>query len=416
VREERTKKLIIPSIDIMDGKAVQLRQGKEVVLERDNVLELGEYFGRFGEISVIDIDAAMGKGSNTELVKQLCKIADCRVGGGIRTIEKAKEILSFGAKKIIIGTAASELFLSQLPRDKVLLAIDTNKGKIVTQGWQTVTSNTAEELVRRFNNLCSGYLYTIVEKEGMMEGTDIEAVKHIRSITDKELIAAGGISSIEEIIELDKIGASCQLGMSIYTGKIDLEEAFIALLDMEKGKGLIPTIVQDRLSKEVLMMAYSDNNSIKKSLKTGKATYYSRSRKSQWTKGETSGNTQKLKRVKYDCDKDALLYVVDQTGVACHEGSYSCFGERDFDFGALYEVIQSRLKELPDDSFTTKLFQDELFLKRKINEEAFEVIHTQNKEELIWEVSDLTYFIMTLMVKHGVTIEDIKDHLSSRRK
>src|SRR3989339_600550 len=285
--------MIIPSIDIMDGKAVQLKQGKEKILERENVFELAEYFGRFGEIAVIDLDAAMGKGNNTELIKELCKIADCRVGGGIRTIEKAKEILSYGAKKIIIGTAASELFLSQLPREKVLLAIDTNKGKVVTQGWQTETSNTAEELVRRFDNLCSGYLYTIVEREGMMGGTDIDAIKHIRSITDKELIAAGGISSVEEIIELDKIGAGCQLGMGIYTGKIDLEEAYTSLLDFDKGKGLIPTVVQDVNSKEVLMLAYSNKEAVTHSLKTGKTTYFSRSRKSLWVKGETSGNTQK---------------------------------------------------------------------------------------------------------------------------
>ena len=282
----------------MDGKAVQLKQGKEKVVEREDVFELAEYFGRFGEIAVIDLDAAMGKGNNTELIKELCKVADCRVGGGIRTIEKAKEILSYGAKKIIIGTAASELFLSQLPRDKVLLAIDTRNGKIVTRGWQTETANTAEELVRRFDKLCSGYLYTIVEKEGMMGGTDVEAIKHIRSITDKELIAAGGISSIEEIVELDKIGASCQLGMSIYTGKISLEEAYVALLDFDKGKGLIPTVVQDISSKEVLMLAYSNKEAVTKALKTGKATYYSRSRKSLWTKGETSGNTQKLIKVK----------------------------------------------------------------------------------------------------------------------
>ena len=408
--------MIIPSIDIMDGKAVQLKQGKEKVVEREDVFELAEYFGRFGEIAVIDLDAAMGKGNNTELIKELCKVADCRVGGGIRTIEKAKEILSYGAKKIIIGTAASELFLSQLPRDKVLLAIDTRNGKIVTRGWQTETANTAEELVRRFDKLCSGYLYTIVEKEGMMGGTDVEAIKHIRSITDKELIAAGGISSIEEIVELDKIGASCQLGMSIYTGKISLEEAYVALLDFDKGKGLIPTVVQDISSKEVLMLAYSNKEAVTKALKTGKATYYSRSRKSLWTKGETSGNTQKLIKVKYDCDRDSLLYVVEQTGPACHTGSETCFGDRNFDLDELYKVLKSRFKELPEDSFTTKLFKDEVFLKRKINEEAFEVIHATNKDELIWEVSDLTYFVMTLMVKYGVTLEDVKNHLSSRRK
>jgi len=408
--------MIIPSIDIMDGKAVQLKQGKEKILERENVFELAEYFGRFGEIAVIDLDAAMGKGNNTEIIKELCKVADCRVGGGIRTIEKAKEILSYGAKKIIIGTAASELFLSQLPREKVLLAIDTNKGKVVTQGWQTETSNTAEELVRRFDNLCSGYLYTIVEREGMMGGTDIDAIKHIRSITDKELIAAGGISSVEEIIELDKAGAGCQLGMGIYTGKIDLEEAYTSLLDFDKGKGLIPTVVQDVYSKEVLMLAYSNKEAVTHSLKTGKATYFSRSRKSLWVKGETSGNTQKIIRVKYDCDRDTLLYIVEQVGFACHTGSATCFGERNFDLDELYKVLESRFKELPVDSFTTKLFNDELFLKRKINEEAFEVITAANKDELIWEVSDLTYFVMTLMVKHGVTLEDVKNHLSSRRK
>lgn len=408
--------MIIPSIDIMDGKAVQLKQGKEKILEREDIFELAEYFGRFGEIAVIDLDAAMGKGNNTKLIKELCKVADCRVGGGIRNIEKAKEILSYGAKKIIIGTAASELFLSQLPREKVLLAIDTRNGKVVTQGWQTETANTAEELVRRFDNLCSGYLYTIVEKEGMMGGTDVEAIGHIRSITDKELIAAGGISSVEEIVELDKIGAGCQLGMGIYTGKIDLEEAFVSLLDFDKGNGLIPTVVQDIHSKEVLMLAYSNKKSLKKALKTGKATYYSRSRESLWTKGETSGNTQKLKRVKYDCDRDSLLYIVEQSGTACHTGSTTCFGERNFDLDLLYEVLKTRLKELPEDSFTTKLFKDELFLKRKINEEAFEVIHAANKDELIWEVSDLTYFVMTLMVKYGVTLKDVKNHLSSRRK
>lgn len=408
--------MIIPSIDIMDGKAVQLQQGKKKVLEREDIYELAEYFGRFGEIAVIDLDAALGKGNNLEVIKKICKIADCRVGGGIRTVEKAREIIAYGAKKIIIGTCASEMLLTQLPKERVLVAIDSNKGKVVTNGWQVETNSTPAEYVRRFDNLCSGYLYTIVEKEGMMGGTDLEAIRSIREITRKELIAAGGISSVEEIVELDKLNVSCQLGMGIYTGKIDLLEAYTSVLDFKKGKGLIPTVVQDISTDQVLMLAYSNKETVKKSLKTGKATYFSRSRNSEWIKGETSGNIQKLISAKYDCDKDTLLYKVDQTGVACHTGRYSCFENREFNLECLYKTLQERLEKMPEESFTTKLFKDETFLKRKINEEAFEVIHANTKDELAWEVADLTYFVLTLMVKHGVTIDDVLSHLASRTK
>ena len=271
----------------------------------------------------------MGKGDNLELIKKLCKVAECRVGGGIRTVEKAQELLANGAKKIVIGTSASEYFLSHLPREKVIVAIDSNKGKIVNEGWLKQINATPEDYVKRFNNLCPGFLYTIVEKEGMMAGTDMEAIKHIREITDKELIAAGGISSIEEIVALDRMNVSCQLGMSIYTGKVNLADAYIAILDFEKNNGLIPTIVQDIESSQVLMLAYSNKEAVKKSLETGNTTYFSRSRKTLWTKGETSGNTQKLITSKYDCDKDSLLYKVIQTGAACHTERYSCFERQE---------------------------------------------------------------------------------------
>ena len=408
--------MIIPSIDIMDGKAVQLKQGKQKILEREDIFELAEYFGRFGEIAVIDLDAAMGKGSNLEIIKKLCKMVPCRVGGGIRSVEKAKEILSYGATKIIIGTKASEYFLSLLPKDKVIVAIDANKGKIVNEGWMNETNATPADFVKRFDTLCSGYLYTIVEKEGTMTGTDLDAIKQVRAITNKELVAAGGISSIDEIVELDKINASCQLGMSIYTGKINLSDAYCAILDFKKGNGLIPTIAQDINSKQVLMLAYSNKESLKKSFETGKVTYYSRSRKKLWTKGETSGNTQKLLVSKYDCDKDTLLYKVEQTGSACHTGKYSCFEDKKFSLQDLYQLLNERLENLPDNSFTTKLFKDNLLLKRKINEEAFEVIHADSKEELAWEVADLTYFVLTFMVENGVTIDDALNQLASRMK
>ena len=408
--------MIIPSIDIMDGKAVQLKQGKEKVLEREDIFELVKYFSRFGELAVIDLDAAMGKGDNEELIKKICRIAPCRVGGGIRDVEKAKRIIANGAKKIIIGTAASEELLSQLPKDKILVAIDSNKGKVVTEGWTKDTGITPEDYVKRFDDLCHGYLYTIVEKEGMMGGTDLEAIKKIRKLTKKELVAAGGISSIDEIKELEKNNISSQLGMCIYTNAVKLEDAFCAMLDFEKQNNLIPTIVQDAKSKQVLMLAYSNKDAVMKTLKDGLATYFSRSRNELWTKGLTSGNTQELVSARYDCDRDTLLYKVNQKGVACHLGRYSCFEDKDFDIHDLVEVLEQRKRDLPEKSFTTKLFKNDFYLKRKIMEEAFEVVNFEEGDGLEWEAADLAYFVLTFMVKNNISVEDVLSNLASRRK
>lgn len=408
--------MIIPSIDLMDGKAVQLKQGKEKVLEREDVLELAKYYSRFGEISVIDLDAAMNKGDNEELIKEICKIAHCRVGGGIRDKEKAKRILANGAKQIIIGTAANEEFLSKLPHDKVLVAIDSKKGKVTVEGWTKEVNETPADYIKRFDNLCAGYLYTIVDKEGMMQGTDIEAIKEIRKLTNKTLIAAGGISTIEEIKTLVKMNVSTQLGMCIYTGAVNLEDAYVAVMDFEKQNGLIPTIVQDIESKQVLMLAYSNKESLKKSLKDGLATYFSRSRQELWTKGLTSGNTQELISAKFDCDQDALLFKVKQKGAACHTGRYSCFEDKEFCINDLYKLLLDRKAKLPENSYTTKLFKNEFYLQRKIMEEAFESVNYTKGDGLEWEASDLAYHMLTFMALHNVTPQDIVSNLASRTK
>ncbi len=409
--------MIIPSIDLMNGKAVQLVQGnaEKKMVEVDDPIKLAKEFGRYGEIAVIDLDAALGKGNNLELIKKICRVADCRVGGGIRTIESGNTILQAGAKKIIVGTKATPEFLRSFPKDRVIAAIDTKKGKVVDKGWTNDTGKSPEDAVQELEDYCGSFLYTLVDKEGLMGGTDIEALRRIKKLTKNKIIAAGGITTKEELIELENMGMDSQIGMAVYTGKIKLDECFISLLDFEKNKGLIPTIVQNK-NKDILMLAYSNKESLKLALRNGKGTYFSRSRNEIWQKGYTSGNPQELLMVRYDCDRDTLLFTVKQKGIACHEGRYSCFSDKEFDFEELYDVLVDRLENPKTDSYTSKIITDESKVMEKIKEECEEVMNYKDRENLVWEIADLTYFVMVLMAKKGITIDEIKNELSRRRK
>lgn len=404
--------MIISSIDLMNGKAVVLKQGMEKIVERDDVIELAKYYGRFGELSVTDLDAAVGNGNNEKLIEQICKIATCRVGGGIRDIAKANRILSYGAKKIIIGTAAKEELLTQLPKDKIVIAIDSNHGKVSTHAWTRTTDATPVEIVKRFNTLCSGFLYTNIEKKGTLDGADFNTIKEIRDIATREVVAAGGLASVEEVLKLEQLNVSPQLGLSLYTGQIKLEDAFVKCIDFEKRLGFIPTIVQDFDTKQVLTLAYSTPESLTMSLKTGKGTYINRSTKQITVKGETSGNTQEIITARYNCDLDALLFKVKQKGNTCHLGRYSCFEDKDFSANELYNIFVNQKRTLPDNALTTKLFKDEFLLKSKIMESAFSIVNHEKAGGLADTAANFMYYLLTYMVQNDVTPQDVLNKLS----
>jgi phosphoribosyl-AMP cyclohydrolase / phosphoribosyl-ATP pyrophosphohydrolase len=191
----------------------------------------------------------------------------------------------------------------------------------------------------------------------------------------------------------------------------------IESLDFKKMNGLIPTIIQEKNGK-VISLVYSNKESITKTIETKKVWKYSRQRKAVTMKGATSGNVQKLINIKTDCDNDALLYIINQTGTGgCHTGNYTCFGEtKEFSLNDLYEKIEKRIKENSKDSNTSKIVKDELLLKRKLVEEAAEVITAKDKENLLWECSDLIYFLFVIMAKEGISIKDIEKENERRDK
>lgn len=317
--------MIIPSIDIMGGKAVQLKQGKEKVYENENIDDLIEQYRLFPEINVIDLDSAMGKGDNKELIKRICQKVDCNIGGGIRNIELAKEYIEAGAKRIMIGTKATKEFLEQLPKEKVIVALDTKKGKLATYGWQKLEDQDIYKKMQELENYCEKYLITNVNVEGLNSGTDLQFFQTLVGKTKNDIMVAGGITTLEEIKAIHELGFDQVLGMAITSGKLNLVDCYIKIMNFQKQDGLIPTIVQDIETKEVLMLAYSNEDSIKKTFELKLATYYSRSRKQLWTKGEKSGNIQKIEKIYLDCDLDTLLFLVKQKGVACHRNKRTCF-------------------------------------------------------------------------------------------
>ncbi len=413
--------MLIPSIDLMGGKAVQLKQGKTKILEHEDPLSLAQKFNKVGEVAVIDLDAAMSKGNNEELLPKLFQVASCRVGGGIRTVEKARNLIKMGAGKIIIGTSAfkngdiNRDFLDSLNqeilKDKIIIAVDVKGGEVQTHGWTRGAGLNLEQALTGLQKYGNEFLVTCIDREGTMTGPDMELFRLACQIAPGKITAAGGISELEEISLLTKMEANIQLGMALYTGKIFLEEAFFATLDWEKG--LIPTITRDQMG-QVLMLAYSSTESLAQALKTGQMCYYSRSRKKLWTKGETSGNFQNLISLRSDCDGDALLATVEQTGPACHREGYSCFGPRSYSLEYLEKVIQNRLADPPPDSYTASLDAEKA--REKIIEESREVISAPSRENLTWEAADLIYHLLVLLAREKISWEDVQNELARRHK
>lgn len=413
--------MIVPSIDLMDGKVVQLRRGREKVLERDDPLQLAEEWDRFGEIAVIDLDAAMARGSNHEIIGEICKRAECRVGGGIRSVDRARELLSHGAVKVIVGTRAFEddsinhQFLREMAsaagRERLMIAIDADGQEIVTEAWTHRTGLRVFEVIPHLEQYASSFLFTCVEKEGMLLGTDMETIRKLASSTESSLTVAGGITSQYEVVSLARMGLDAQLGMALYTGKIDLAEGFVDSLNWRTD--LIPTITCDQQG-QVLMLAYSSRDSLRRTFQTGKMWYFSRSRETLWMKGESSGHLQRFVRIRSDCDRDALLATVAQKGPACHLGSYSCFGDRRFTLQELYDVVRSRFEQRTTGSYTASLTPT--LVREKLIEEANEVAEAEGRDQIVLEAADLLYFLTALLARDGVELDDVIWELRRRRR
>ena len=227
--------MLIPSIDLRGGQVVQLVQGARLALAFDDVFEWVERFSGFARVQLIDLDGALESGSNDALVRRICAELPCRVGGGVRSIERARTLLDAGAREVIIGSALfcpdgvattfADALVEAVGAERVIAAIDSRNGWVVTRGWRATTALSAAEAARLLEPFCGEFLYTHVETEGLMGGIDMAAVTRVRAATPRRISAAGGITTNEEVAALEKIDVDAVVGMAIYTGRLVLGAA-----------------------------------------------------------------------------------------------------------------------------------------------------------------------------------------------
>ncbi|TDI75812.1 MAG: phosphoribosyl-ATP diphosphatase [Bacteroidetes bacterium] len=429
--------MIIPSIDIQNGRAVQLRGGETFVLDGGDPMERLAQFSVAGEVAVIDLDAALGTGSNAELIRQMARQARIRVGGGIRHEKTALDWLDAGAASIIIGTAATPQFCARLPRDRIIAAVDARDGMVVSHGWTSQTTDTVASRIAALAPYVGGFLYTQVENEGRMKGFDMVALQAIAdtlalipcSGPPPRLTFAGGITSTDDIRVLDEMGFDAQVGMALYTGAFSLGDAVSASLRSSSSKSgageLWPTVVSDE-SDRVLGLVWSSRESIALAIETRKGIYWSRSRSEIWEKGLTSGHTQELLRVDLDCDRDCLKFTVRQSGPFCHAGTRSCFGET-FGLGEVVAMAAAKIAGNDSASGTWKAAHTRGLLANKLIEEAKELAdaadHIFNgqatgdlRRSVVLEAADVLYFASVAMARSGVRFEDVMDELRHRNQ
>ena len=219
---------VIPCIDLQRGGVVQLVQGQRKALDGPDADEMLRRFEGFPEIQVIDLDAAMGVGENAALVERLASTARCRVGGGVRSAERAAQLVERGAHRVIVGTAAFQPVFDDIVAavgpDRVIVALDSKHGQVVVEGWARGVDVAADDVMASFTGRCGGFLCTLVDREGMLQGTDLDWFMRLRQATTLPITAAGGVTTLDEVRALLHLDIDVAIGMAVYTGRLSLDD------------------------------------------------------------------------------------------------------------------------------------------------------------------------------------------------
>jgi len=355
--------------------------------------------------------AVLSNFPSDNLLKKVCSVAECYLIMNSPNFETIKSVLQMGVKKVIIPEKEVKNIGQKISKKIIIARITLQKMSLLNNNLKNLTEE-LEEIINRVNPYCSELLIDYDDEINTDKSILLGILNIISSFNQNSITFLDPNSTITK--ELEMKGINPLISAQNILEEKEMITIFKSVLDFQKQEGLIPTIVQDE-HNQILMLAFSSQDSLTQALVQKRGIYYSRSRKSIWVKGETSGNYQTLYQARYDCDRDTLLFIVRQSGDACHLPRYSCFGNKEFRLSDLYDIIQDRILNPVADSYTSKISKDEQLVIEKIREESNEVINYTDDKNLAWEIADLVYFILVLMAKKGIKLQDILNELWSRR-
>ncbi len=348
--------IILPAIDIKDRTPVRLYQGDYSTAHKvaEDALTTALSFQEAGAVwlHMVDLDGAKAKVPvNSEVILDVKKNTELKVeiGGGIRDMNTVDFYLEKGIDRVILGSAAlhDPDFVREAVKKygrKIAVGIDALNGKVAAEGWTAQSEVDYIDMAKSMESIGVRYIiFTDISKDGTLNGPNLTQLDKINRAVSCNIIASGGVSTMKDILDLNDLGVYGTIaGKAIYSKRLDLRSAITAAQRISKNSKkqiefedeleryfikaeLIPAIIQEESTGEVLMLAYMNRESLAKTLETGYTWFYSRSRKALWNKGSTSGHTQKVLSIHADCDDDTLLIKVKQIGAACHTGKHSCF-------------------------------------------------------------------------------------------
>ncbi len=411
-------------------------------LDLDNPVEAARYYNDSGADAIAYFDSKAtkeGREPNIAQIREITRQVDIPLlaCGGVRTLEDVKRILYAGADKVCMNSAAvANKYLvrevaERFGSERLIVAIDLSTHPSPVEWAREVWQLGAGELLLIHNNAVPNYNELVREIRGSVGipvivsnySTNYKELADMIQTTDAESISLYSLEKMD-IMDIKQGLASEHIEVATYKSSLDFDEFKL------NSDGLIPVIVQHYKTKEVLMMAYMNKESFELTIKTGKMTYFSRSRNQLWVKGETSGHFQYVKALTIDCDKDTILAEVSQIGAACHTGSRTCFFtdlmRRDYDdrnplnvFENVFNMIKERKENPADSSYTGYLFDKGIDkILKKLGEECTDIIlaaKNPDNDEIRYDISDFLYHLMVLMVEQGMCWEDITKELSERR-